>query len=794
MAEGVDRWDVFLAHASPDKPRARLLHQALTVLGLRIFLDEESLEPGDDWTVEIPRALRSSDVVAVLLSQERGFYDGEELVISIAGQRTGDQRVVPIHLAPGVEDPYGTARLNRIDWHDEADVDAIVGRLRRVIPRAVRGETAGASTFCHRIPVPPRHLAGRDDLLARLATNLGDGRTTTLTQTIQGMGGVGKTTVAAALCEAQRDHHDIVWWVRAEDEGTLVADLAELAGVVGATTGSGGDADADAIVRWLETTERRWLIVYDNVTDRRSVESRLPRRGSGAAVLTSRDKQMGALGHVEPVDLWRDPIAEAFLRDRVRGRNASAADEELTGVLERTGGLPLALEQAAAWVEQKPNRRFLRWVELYDEAAEKAFPDGTRPVGYEHTAATAWRISIAAAAERSPLAPRLLGAVGHLAPEDIAIQWLRDAAGDPYLDGATPDDVDAAVDALDDYDLVTIRPDDALDVHRIIHDIARRTAPAGADAFAIRALVAQDPVRGTHRDWSLLARLGPHARDIGARTSPSDPSDATRLVLLLARISKVARDEGLLAEGIGTGIVAAEVGHRLVPDTAQSLIADDALAGAYRMAGDFERAIAIYESTLSASEQILGPGHPDTVTSRGNLANAYQGAGDSMRAVELLEATVADHTRINGEDHVNTLTFRNNLATAYTSAGEPEKAIPLLEATLAACIRALGPHDRLTLSCRNNLASTYDRSGDPSRAAALHAAILADRELLFGPHHPDTMTSRNNLAVSLCFAGDLARGIALLELVTEQRASVLGREHPDTLQSQRSLEAARRDA
>ena len=57
--------------------------------------------------------------------------------------------------------------------------------------------------------------------------------TRVLTQTVNGMGGVGKTTVAAALAEMQRHALDVVWWVRAEDPATLTGDLAVHEGQVG---------------------------------------------------------------------------------------------------------------------------------------------------------------------------------------------------------------------------------------------------------------------------------------------------------------------------------------------------------------------------------------------------------------------------------------------------------------------------------------------------------------------------------------------------------------------------------
>ena len=71
------------------------------------------------------------------------------------------------------------------------------------------------------------HFTGREDLLAQLDAALSQRRAGVITQTITGLGGVGKTQLAAAYVDAHKDEFDIAAWVRADDNGT--ADLANLA-------------------------------------------------------------------------------------------------------------------------------------------------------------------------------------------------------------------------------------------------------------------------------------------------------------------------------------------------------------------------------------------------------------------------------------------------------------------------------------------------------------------------------------------------------------------------------------
>jgi tetratricopeptide (TPR) repeat protein len=91
------------------------------------------------------------------------------------------------------------------------------------------------------------------------------------------------------------------------------------------------------------------------------------------------------------------------------------------------------------------------------------------------------------------------------------------------------------------------------------------------------------------------------------------------------------------------------------------------------------QAILMGEQLVADHVRLLGPDHPDTLTSRNNLANAYQEAGRTAEAITLHEQTLADRERLLGPDHPDTLTSRNNLANAYRAAGRTAEAITLHE-------------------------------------------------------------------------------------------------------------------
>jgi hypothetical protein len=96
---------VFLCHASQDKPIVRELYQRLLAEGwIGPWLDEEKLLPGQDWNMEIEKAVEAADVVIVCLSNnsvtKEGYIQRElKFVLDIALEKPEETIfVVPLRL------------------------------------------------------------------------------------------------------------------------------------------------------------------------------------------------------------------------------------------------------------------------------------------------------------------------------------------------------------------------------------------------------------------------------------------------------------------------------------------------------------------------------------------------------------------------------------------------------------------------------------------------------------------------------------------------------------------------
>ena len=74
--------DVFISYAREDAAQAKRLQRALMNLGLTVFVDQDVLVAGTDFSRAIEDSLRSAKAVVVLLSSNtrRGKWVQEELI------------------------------------------------------------------------------------------------------------------------------------------------------------------------------------------------------------------------------------------------------------------------------------------------------------------------------------------------------------------------------------------------------------------------------------------------------------------------------------------------------------------------------------------------------------------------------------------------------------------------------------------------------------------------------------------------------------------------------------------
>ena len=207
----------------------------------------------------------------------------------------------------------------------------------------------------------------------------------------------------------------------------------------------------------------------------------------------------------------------------------------------------------------------------------------------------------------------------------------------------------------------------------------------------------------------------------------------------------------------------------------------------YTDLGLYPEASKQLERSIDLRRRMLGPEHPDTLTSMQNLAMIYRDQGKYPQAEALNSQILEIRRRVLGLEHSDTLKSMGNLAVVYEDEGKYAQAEAHDNQTLEIRRRVLGPDDSDTLASMGNLAIVYDREGKYAQAEALDSQGLEIRRRAFGPEHPATLKIMNNLAVVYGHEGKYAQAEALDSQTLEIKRRVLGPEHPETLMSMNNL-------
>jgi tetratricopeptide (TPR) repeat protein len=638
-----------------------------------------------------------------------------------------------------------------------------------------------------RLPRVVADFTGRAPELAALERALGARSQGVVIHPLTGLGGVGKTQLAAKYVHTHAEGYDVVAWVRAEDGG--VADLAELAVTVGLEVGNlPADERTAMALGWLERSDRSWLLVLDNLAGPSQLKASCPAGGNGHVLVTSRHRGFGQFGAAVNVEVFDDDTAVDYLVGSTPQAPDAQAARRLAAAL---GGLPLALSHARAFCAES-GTTFDDYLHLLESLPAAEVFDRSPEAFYEQTVASTWRPSIEAASTDAPLAGAVLAMAAYLAPESIpkALFGVLVSGRDPRQRKALA----AGFGALHRYSLAEVQ-ETTLNVHRLLQTVVRDATRSDASPVlsALRALNEAWPADvAVPVTWPECERLLPHVLALGRNAALEGELGRLLVDLLNGACTYILR-AGAGQRGMESAELAAAVSQRLLgPEHPDTLTSANNLAGALRELGDVESARRLFVDVYDTRQRLLGPEHPDTLLSGNNLAGALLDVGDVAGAHRLHEEVYEAHQRLLGPDDPHTLRSADNLAMARLALGDAEGAHHVLEEAYRACQRLLGPEHPDTLASANNLAGARSRVGDAERARQLFQEVYEARRRVLGPDHPDTLRSATNLASARSALGDIEGAHRLQEDVHEASRLHLGPKHPDTLTALNNLAETRR--
>jgi len=770
-----DQKDFFISYTGADRQWAEWIAWHLEHAGYSTIIQAWDFHPSSNFVLEMQRALESTHRAITVLSPRylQSAYAQAEWAAAFADDPTGEKGLlIPVRIEQcelmGLHKAIVYIDLVQKD-KDEArsfllqQVEHVITKKRQkpesepVFPGLAKATPSAASQ-------PPRfpgmlspvwnvplqrnpNFTGREAILTGLQEQFGASNK----QIIHGMGGVGKSQIANEFCYRNAGDYDVVWWLRAENASSLATDYASLAGQKALNLPERGEQELEVIIKAVrdELNHRnKWLLIFDNTCDYESIEKYLPQASSGHILITSQIPDWKRIGATHTIKTWPRAEAIAFLKHRT----GQDDDKDAGALADSLGDLPLALEQAGAYIENS-GISIAKYLELYKNRRAALRKDESAPHDHPESVDVTFTLSIEKAREREPLAVTVLNLCSVVSPDMIPKKLLA-ACGEQLSqeDGGGLQDeliLNRAIAALRKYSLLSVEPEH-VSIHRLMQLVAQERA--GEEAISryrgimLKVLSEQFPYGYNNPAcWPECEQLLAHAEKIATECKPSE-------------------------------------------ETATLL---NSMACYHDGRAFYSKAEPLYRRSLKIREEQLGGEHPSVATSLNNLAGLLKAQGKYAEAEPLYRRALKICEEQFGGEHPNVAICLNNLALLLKTKGKYADAEPLYRRALKIWEEQLGGEHPSVATSLNNLAGLLEDQGKYAEAEPLYRRSLKIKEKQLGGDHPAVATGLNNLAGLLREQGKYAEAEPLYRRAVQILERSLGESHPNTITMRNNLAALR---
>ena len=777
------RIDFFISRSGTDEHFAAAIGKILEDAGHSVILQQWDFA-NRNFMERMHAALESGARVIALLSP--AYFKSDACMAEALNTIGHDplnkkRRLIAMRIAECVPGGLFTA----LAYWDLVPVRHDASRLREIVlkaidpnpPRTAPGSVfKPAKTVLHdRVREVPNFTGRREDLAA-LDRALWNGKTAVITQAaVQGVGGVGKSTLAIQYAWENRDRYAGAWWLGADTSAGIVDGLVALGAIFipGLNEMQDRAEAARATLNFIAEGgfTKPWLLLYDNVEQPKALDGLLPRSGAHALVTTRWPDWKGRAAAV-PLGVFAPDEAVLFLLDRTERTDGEGSAR----LAHDLGHLPLALDHAAAYC-RRTGASFDKYRELLPELIKRAPKDADYPRSVYATFSLAIEHAAADCAE----AETLMGILAYFAPDDIPLSLI---GADVMSEIARLE----AVAALCEVSLLEVENEGdgaTVSVHRLAQTVMRdRLAKDGQaeEAAHLTLTIVNDAFPGevsnNPQSWPVCAALRAHALSVLQTVTASGPivQKTSRLLNQLA-LYLVARAEHSEAEPLYRRALAIDE-QAYGPGHPRVAIDLNNLAQLLKATNRLNEAEPPMRRALAIDEQAYGPGHPRVAIDLNNLAQLLQATNRLNEAEPPMRRALAIDEKAYGPDHPDVATGLNNLAALLKATNRLNEAEPPMRRALAIDEKAYGPDHPDVAIDLNNLAALLQDTNRLAEAEPLMRRALAIDEQVYGPDHPRVATDLNNLAALLQATNRLNEAEPPMRRALAIDEQVYGPDHP----------------
>jgi len=754
-------YDVFISYQSGDLKLAEDLHQRLVEQGFRVWFDKARLSPGCNWHTEIEAGCEASRVLLPIVTPRWRTSEWTKF------ETYGAETVIPLHYE-GEWNAVATPPLMRYQAFDfrnpaTADWTKFFASIRTLLAQPAPQK---AERIAHLRYWANPYFVGREVELNTIHEALHRNPTAALTQgsvqAIAALGGVGKTTLARQYAEKFWRLYPQMFWVDARTN--LVSEFARLAEILKPGLAITDEAEKARLALRILNDRTPRLLILDNAEDEEAVQAWIPKIGGCHTIITSRFTAWSAAIATCYIDVLEPGPARQLLLKRAGREPTPANNAACDRLAEKLGWLPLALEQAAAYIrEQGPDFSFEDYLRLYDQATHDLLAEGVLgSTEYPDSVITTWKATIA---KLAPSARAILRLSAFLAPELIPTEMLIKSAAmireraTEFTETVRPDQqttsssdelyVRNGLKNLFRYAMITTHGQE-FSVHALLQTVERFDTPdprrPGWIEQAVETVATYGPENAhDYRTWPIWNQLQSHAAllweemQADSRVKPN--------LKLLTGLEHLYFGKGLYAKTLLIAQKALEIEERsLDPDHADIASRLLTVGESLRVMNRLTEAEPLFRRAIEIKRKHYGPNHQEVASSINYLAMVLEGMSKFEEAEKLYQQALEIYKAADDPNQSDLVKCLINLASLYKEMGKYVQAEPLCQQVIEIFRTFLGEdHPNYPLALLN-LAQLYGKMGNYAAAEPLCQQALGIWRTALGENHPYYAISLNEIA------------------------------------------------
>ncbi len=783
--------DFFISYTADDKQWAKWIAGVLEENGYTTAIQAWDFKPGDNFVLNMHKALQNTERFIAVLSKNylSSLYCQAEWTAAFTKDPNSEKALfIPVRVSD-IEPDGLLAAIIYIDLFGVDEKEAIKKLLNAlsdtVNPRNKPGFPGTAKPkFPGQLPynnlpfIKNIHFTGRNDIINKIKDKFQNIHDLSIAQAISGLGGIGKTQIALEYAYRFAHNYDLIWWINAENTQSVIKDFTDFALGQGLIAKEQAEESIiiNIVINWMDSHEK-WLFIYDNIENYKEIESYLPKNNRGNILMTSRNTHFH-IGEKIDVEVFGENESMEFLEKRTNIIDKDTSSE----LAKRLGFLPLALEQAAAYIKEN-GKTYKDYLKLLDDYGLDVFDEDGYITDYTKPVTATWNISIDKVNMES--AKQILYLFSYFAPEDIELALFVKCS--EMLPEPLKNEIDnrlkqnKIVSELAKYSLIAIK-DNKINIHRLLQEVIRKSIQ-GNTQWLHYCFEMVEKTSDYDNSRAKFLKDVPHTISVldAAFKCLQQTDNQKRIAVVYAKIGKGFNELGSYLQALAYYNKALVIRKKMLgeehPSTAATL-SDTALV--YNNNGDYSKALECCYKALAINEKLLGEEHPSTATTYNNIALVYDSLGDYHKALEWYHKALVIDEKVYGKENTSTATVYNNIGAVCDVMGDYPSALDWFQKALAIREKILGKEHSITSDTYNNIASMYDHQGDYPKALEYYHKALVIKEKVLGEEHPITITIYSNMALVYDKLGDYPKALELNQKALVIREKVLGKNHPNT--------------